>query len=35
MNRTKIINILSNEINAKSYLEIGIRIADENLWKFK
>ena len=33
MNRTKIINILSSKINANSYLEIGVRIADENFNK--
>ena len=33
MNRTKIINHLSSKINAKSYLEIGVRIADENFNK--
>ncbi len=33
MNRTKIINILSSKINAKSYLEIGVRMADENFNK--
>ena len=33
MNRTKIINHLSSKINAKSYLEIGVRIADDNFNK--
>lgn len=33
MNRTKIINILSSKINATSYLEIGVRIANENFNK--
>lgn len=35
MNRTDIINIYAKKINAKSYLEIGVRIANDNFNKIK
>jgi len=35
MNRTDIINFYANKIEAKSYLEIGVRLADENFSHIK
>lgn len=35
MNRTEIINLYANKINAQSYLEIGVRFANDNFNQIK